>query len=56
MKNQTICFIGHRCCKDNIVIRKSIKMVIIELIINKGVRFFWSRGARGFDTIASMYF
>lgn len=31
-------------------------MVIIELIINKGVRLFWSRGARGFDTIASIYF
>ncbi|MGN1319234.1 MAG: SLOG family protein [Lachnospirales bacterium] len=54
MRNQTCCFTGHRDCKDSFFLRKRLKSVIAELVVNKGVRFFGAGGALGFDTVASL--
>lgn len=54
MKNKTCCFTGHREIpnKEQAIIKAKIKEKIIKLIEN-GVTYFGTGGARGFDTLAA---
>lgn len=54
MKNKTCCFSGHRDIPVEYVekIKKELR-IEIENLINKGVIFYGTGGARGFDLIAA---
>ena len=53
MRNKTCCFTGHRQIGNNeSEIRSKLKNELIKLI-NKGVIYFGTGGALGFDTIAA---
>ena len=54
MRAQTCCFTGHRNITDSFgIIKRKLKKTIIGLI-EKGVIFYGSGGALGFDTIAAL--
>lgn len=50
LKNQTVCFTGHREIKHEKC--EKILIEIVEDLIIKGFRFFGAGGARGFDSLA----
>ena len=50
LKNQTVCFTGHREIKHEKC--EKILIEIVEDLIDKGYRFFGCGGARGFDSLA----
>ncbi len=54
MKNQTVCFTGHRHIEPNEVetVSQRLETVLVELI-EKGYRYFGSGGALGFDLLAA---
>jgi len=53
MKEKTCCFTGHREISDNEdKLRLLLKQVLVDLI-NSGIKYFGSGGARGFDTLAA---
>ncbi len=54
MKNETCCFTGHRQIENSELstVKKTIKKEIVALI-KRGVKYFGTGGARGFDTIAA---
>lgn len=53
MKEKTCCFTGHRDIIENeCTVRADLKTEVIKLI-ERGVIYFLSGGARGFDTIAA---
>lgn len=54
LKNYTCCFTGHRKITSNIFLLKyKLKKAIVSLI-EKGVIYFGSGGAIGFDTLAAL--
>ena len=55
MKNKTCCFTGHRkISKDEYVEIKKCLFEEIEKLISKGVCYFETGGALGFDTLAAL--
>lgn len=54
MRNETCCFTGHRNIPENEygVILAGLEKAVVDLIL-KGVRFFGTGGALGFDTMAA---
>ena len=55
MRNQTVCFTGHRNLSDSNIlqIEEKLKNILVSLI-NDGYCFFGIGGALGFDTIAAL--
>ncbi len=54
MKNQTVCFTGHRMIppEQRAALSRRLRAVLIQLI-KEGYRYFGAGGALGFDTLAA---
>ena len=55
IKDKTCCFSGHRIISNNDYdkVYKKTKQIVVDLIKNKGIRYFETGGALGFDTLAA---
>lgn len=55
IKDKTCCFSGHRIISNNDYdkVYKKTKQIVVDLIKNKGIRYFGTGGALGFDTLAA---